>query len=758
VYLDSFVGRRREIAEVRRLLEGTRLLTLTGPGGAGKTRLAARVAAELAGSFADGVRFVELGEVREGSLVPAAVAAALGLRDLSTRGLTGLLADYLAPARLLLVLDNCEQVIDAAALLVHSLLRVAPGLKVLVTSRQPLRVEGEVTVPLPPLTVPPLGASGSAESLAQYESVNLFVERGAAVQPGFSVTSQNASAVAQLCRELEGIPLAIELAAVRLRALTVEQLVARLQDRFRLLSSGSRTAAPRQQTLEATMQWSFDLLSEPERILWRRLAVFVDGFELEAAENVCAGAGLPAVDVLDVLAGLVDRSIVLRQGQAGRPRYRMLETIRQYGRRRLVESGEEPELRKRHLDWFAALGEQAEPAWWGPDQAEWFDRLEAEHGNLRAAFEFCLDQPAQLGKGVVLATRLWLYWHARGRIGEGRRWLSVLLAAGRLRDLARSRALSVAAYLALVQGDAAAAFPWLEESLELARRAESSPAIGVTVGLQGWAHMLEGDLARAAELLDQAVALHHSEAVEPMSEGLGVYLRGLVALFQEDDELAAGLFQRGLAFCRARGERWLQASALLGLGILALRGGRQAEAVRWTRESVRLAQGLDDRWGLALAVEVLAWAAAAQGQAERAARLLGAAGALWSAVPASLPGIWSPAHDRYADELRRRLGEARFQAAVGAGARLPRREVVELALEERAAPAPAPEPPGEAVQLTPREREIANLVAAGLSNREIAARLVISVRTAETHVENILGKLGFDSRAQIAAWAASRRA
>jgi non-specific serine/threonine protein kinase len=754
VHLDSFVGRRREVAEARRLLEGARLLTLTGPGGAGKTRLATRVAGELERSFPDGAAFVELGELRDPSLVPAVVATTLGLRDLSSRWLIGMLSDYLADARLLLVLDNCEHLVDACAVLVNGLLRTARGLKVLVTSRQPLGVEGEVVLPVPPLSVPPDDGRAAQETLLQYDSVKLFLERAAAVQPGFKVDGRNADAVAELCRSLEGIPLAIELAAVRLRALSVDHIVNRLGDRFRLLSAGSRTASRRHQTLHATVDWSFELLAERERILWRRLAIFADGFELEAAEFVCGGPDLPSEEIFEVLAGLVEKSIVIANPGSQRPRYRMLETIRQYGRRRLEDAGEEPLLRKRHLSWFTRIGEEVEVAWWGPDQAAWFDRLEVDHGNLQAALEFSLQHPDDLEPGAVLATRLWLYWHARGRVGEGRRWLSSLLE-GRLPSLARSRTLSVAAYLALLQGDADSALPMLGESLALSQRAGSLPAGGVAVGLLGWLHMLRGEIEEAAQLLDQAVAIHRDEAVEPMSEGLGIYLRALVAFFQEDDRLASQLFERTVAFCRGRGERWLQASALLGLSLLSIRARRGPEALDLGRESVKLAAGLDDRWGTALGVEALAWASIVAGEAERGARLMGGADAVWQTMPAELPPIWQSSHDRYAGEARRRLGGPRFEAAVASGLRLSVAGVVSLAVRE-GAPGPAKrQEAAQAVTLTRREREIAGLVAAGLSNREISARLVISVRTAETHVENIMSKLGFSSRTQIAAWSAT---
>jgi predicted ATPase/DNA-binding CsgD family transcriptional regulator len=649
-----------------------------------------------------------------------------------------------------------------------SLLRAAPGLRVLATSRQPLGVEGEFQLPLAPLETPP-AASLPSESLLQYDAVRLFAERSAAVQPGFAVDGDTGAAVAELCCRLEGIPLAIELAAVRLRALSVHQIVDRLGDRFRLLNAGSRTASLKHQTLQATVDWSHDLLAERERALWRRLSVFAEGFELEAAEAVCTGGELEAAEVFELLASLVEKSIVLRQVNSRRPRYRLLETIRDYGRRRLRESGEESEMLARHLAWYAALGEQAEVAWWGPFQAEWFDRLEADHANLQAALEHCLEDRAELEQGLVLATRLWLYWHARGRIGEGRRWISLLLE-GELPDQARSRGLSVLAYLALVQDDHATVPALLQESLALAERAGSVPAIGVAVGLIGWAHVMRGELDEAARLLDQSVGIHTGDAGEPMSQGLAVHLRALVALMQGDEGLAAGLYERALAFCRARGERWLQAGALVGLAMVSLRRRQAADALRQARQSLRLARALDDRWGTALAIEVLASASIVAGQAERGARLLGGAESVWGSMPASVPRLWKPSREKAAAAARERLGAQRFAGAVQSGASLSPDEVVRLALEDsdappaaRVSPPPPARPPAAAPafsgpRLTNREGEIAALVADGLSNREIADRLVISVRTAETHVENIMSKLGFVSRTQIAAWTASRRA
>ena len=398
--LTSFIGREREIADVRRRLSETRLLTLTGSGGAGKTRLALEAAAGLLSDFVDGVWWVELASLTDPALVPQAVGAALGLRDEAKRPLLDQLGDHLCGKRLLLVLDNCEHLIAACAICADVLLRATPELRILVTSREPLAIAGETTYRVPSLQVPDPEHLPPPAALAQCESVRLFVERGVAVLPGFTVTEDNSPALGEICMRLDGIPLAIELAAARIKVLSVEELRARLGDRLRVLTGGSRIALPRHRTLRATLDWSYGLLAEPERILLRRLAVFAGGWTLEAAEAVCGGDGLPEAEVLDHLASLVDKSLVILEWRGDAGRYGMLETVRQYATERSVESGETDRLQQKHASFFLELAEQAEPKLFGPEQDAWFARLEAEHSNLRAALEW-LDAPGRGDAGLA---------------------------------------------------------------------------------------------------------------------------------------------------------------------------------------------------------------------------------------------------------------------------------------------------------------------------------------------------------------------
>jgi len=377
--LTSFIGREREMAEVKRLLTTTRLLTLTGSGGCGKTRLALQVAADLVEEFANGVWLVELAALTDPALVPQAVASALGVREEPGRPLLATLSDYLKAKRLLLLLDNCEHLVAACAYLAEALLRACPHLRILATSREALNIAGETVWRVPSLSLPDLLHLPSVEHLTQYEAVRLFIERALISRPDFVLTSQGAPSVAQVCHRLDGIPLAIELAAARVKVLSVEQIAARLDNRFRLLTSGSRTALPRQKTLRAAIDWSYDLLSETERMVLRRLSVFAGGWTLEAAEAICVGEGIEWHEVLDPLMQLVDKSLVMMEEQGGTVRYRLLETVRQYGRDKLPASGEADVVRGRHRDWYLALAERAEPELLGSNQAVWLERLETEH-------------------------------------------------------------------------------------------------------------------------------------------------------------------------------------------------------------------------------------------------------------------------------------------------------------------------------------------------------------------------------------------
>ncbi|MGA4987446.1 ATP-binding protein [Nonomuraea bangladeshensis] len=775
--LNSFVGRRREIAEVKRLLGEGRLVTLAGVGGVGKSRLALRVAFDLRRAYHDGVWLVELAALESAELLVATVMAALGIQDRASRPSIEVLAAQLRDRRTLVVLDNCEHLLDACAALADRLVRAAPGLRILTTSRQALGVTGEQVLQVPTLAVPEdteaAETAGDAEAGAradgQTDAVRLFAERARAVLPGFEITDANREAVARVCRRLDGIPLAIELAAVRLRALSVEQLLERLDDRFRLLTTGARTAMPRQQTLRSLIDWSHALCTEQERLLWSRLSVFSGGLDLEAAEQVCSGGGIPPEDVMDLVGGLVDKSVLAREEHRQSVRYRLLETIRQYGRERLRESGEEAELRARHRAYFRDLALRARRGWYGPDQVAWFARLRADHGNLRTALDSALPSgspgsspyapgPDGLRDGLVLTTALCFYWIAAGALREGRVWLARLLAAAPEPTPERAEALCVQARLAVLQSDFEEADTLLRECRELGDALPDPPPAAPVAYVAGLAALMRHDLREAVTLLGEAADGHRAAGEESGVVNALMYLATAHGLLG-DDEQAIDRFKECLARCEARHEHWFRSYTLWMFGIETWRQGDPARAIEMEREAIRLKQPFDDRLGVALCVEALAWMTA-DASAERAATLLGASQESWRAFGGPLFGYLEGYHEAAEAAAREHLGARGFAAAFRKGVELPPGDVPGYATgsektdsEKRRSRAPRT---GEASPLTRREREIAALVARGMSNKEIAATLVIAQRTAEAHVEHILCKLGFTSRAQIAAWVAGQ--
>jgi predicted ATPase/DNA-binding CsgD family transcriptional regulator len=761
VDVTSFVGRRRELADVKRLLPASRLVTLTGVGGVGKTRLALRAAAELHRGFAGGVWLVELAGVQDPALVSPTVAATLGVQDRAHGRSASALSDFLETRDLLLVLDNCEHLLDACAVLTNALLRACPGLRILATSRQPLGIAGEHILTVPPLSVPPTDRPPSSDSLAQYEAVTLFAERVGAVHPGFAIDADNQTAVARICQRLDGIPLAIELAAGRLRALSVDELVERLDDRYGLLTGGSRAALPRQQTLRALIDWSFELCSSSEKLLWAWLSVFADAFDLYAAEAVCGGGEISADAVLELVTGLVDKSIVAAEERDGRVRYQLSEMLREYGRDRLNEAGQTRALRRRHRDWCQSLVTRADAGWFSQDQVDLFARLRREHANLRAALNFCLDEPGESEVGLAMASALRFYWLTSGRLHEGRHWLDRLLALEIEPSPARLRGLYVNGYLATVLNDFNAAALLLDEADALAHRLGDAAGAAYVTQIRGLATLFHGDPATAAVLFEEALAGHRALSDHAATTYDQIELAVAAALLG-DDQRALGLLEECLEATESRGENWIRALALWGLGIQACRRGDHGRAAEAERESIRLRLPFNDRLDIGLNLDVLAWTAAADGDGERAARLFGAAQAAPRALgtPLAPLGHLSELHARYEAAARHTLGDAAFDRAFQLGLGLGFDQAVAYALgatgrsdaESSVAQRGATQGP-----LTRREREIAELITRGLSNKEIARTLVISQRTAEGHVEHILTKLGFTSRAQVAAWVAERR-
>ncbi|MEP7199323.1 MAG: LuxR C-terminal-related transcriptional regulator [Chloroflexota bacterium] len=782
IQLTSFIGREREIAEVTRLLATTRLLTLTGVGGAGKTRLSLQVAAHMLDDasadaehgFPDGAWFVELAPLSDPTLVPHAIAAALSVREQPNRPLRDTLTDHLQSKRLLLVLDNCEHLIAACAAVADALLRACSHLRMLATSREPLGIGGETVWLIPPLSLANARQRESLERIIQYEAVRLFVERATAVQPRFAVTNDNAPALAQLCERLDGIPLAIELAAARVKALTVEQIAARLDDRFRLLTGGNRTALPRQQTLRALIDWSYDLLSPPERVLLRRLSVFAGGWTLEAAESVCERSNVPTLerfDVLDLLTHLVDKSLVVVDEQGQAARYRLLETIRQYGHEKLrepdaLERDEAEQLSRRHAAFFLALAEAAEPELTGPQQLVWLERVETEYDNLRAALGWALDSgggvpSTRLAVGPRLCGALWRFWDLRSHTMEGSRWLAAAMDAPDFDTAApalRTKVIRGAGVMALRQSDFERATQFFQTSLRLSR--EIDDRRGMAGSLNGLGVAASDNVDVGPAYMRESLALFR-ELNNPWGVARALQNLAIAAFWRDDNQTALRFFEESLSAQREVGDMRLRAMSLSFYGQAVLFQGDPQRAVSLLREALTVQQQVGDKFFIIYCLNGFAAVAAARQQGERAARLLGAAEALGETLGSPLMQGYRRVHARIVADARGLLSPRAFAETWAAGRALSVDEAIALALAEPAEAAVEPLQP-ESVKprarrrmfnLTPREQEVATLVAQGQSNREIAAALVLAERTVENHIANILSKLGFASRTQIAVWA-----
>ncbi|MCE7007020.1 LuxR C-terminal-related transcriptional regulator [Kibdelosporangium philippinense] len=755
--VSSFVGRRHELTEAGKLLSSSRLVTLTGVGGVGKTRLALRVAEQARRAFADGVWLVELAELGDPALLVQTVADALRVGDHSVRSSLVALAEGLEDTRLLLILDNCEHVMEACAKLVSTLLAAAPGLRILATSRHPLRIEGEHILVVPALPLPEVDGGPHANGLAGNDAVSLFAERARAVDHQWQADADHHMTIARICHRLDGLPLAIELAAVRMRVLTPEQILQRLDDRFCLLVGGSRSAPPRHQTLRAAVDWSHALCSSGEQVLWARASVFAGGFDLDAAQAVCSGDGIDRDRVMDLVGGLVDKSILVRDLHGSLSRYRMLDSIRHYGLERLSRREEET-TRRRHRDFYLMLAERHETEWFGPTQADVFFRTQLEHANLRAALEFCLHHPSEAATGLRLAGALWFYWVGCGFLREGRHWLDRVLAADREPSPERAKALWVNGYVAALQGDVMSSRAMLEECLECARQVGDPIARAHATHRLGCNALVSDHLQVAAVFFEQA-RVQYLRLGEMSSNVLMAWNElAVTILFLGELDHAAALGEEARAAADAHGEQWARAYAIYVLALVALSRGEYGQATVHGLECLRTVRVFNDLLGIALAIEVLAWIAVADGLPERAGILLGAAGRIWPSVGFPMFGstFFGAPHQQCATATRQALGEHGFDAAVRRGRAYDREQAIAYALDE-----PGPAPPVPATErptpLTRRELDVAELVAEGLSNKQIADRLVIAQRTAEGHVQRVLTKLGFTTRTQLATWITERR-
>jgi predicted ATPase/DNA-binding CsgD family transcriptional regulator len=742
--LSSFVGREREVAEVKDRLTDTRLLTLTGSGGCGKSRLALVVASELVDSFEDGAWWVALASLSDPALVPQAVASALGVREAPGRSITDVLRERLETEDLLLVLDNCEHLIDACAALADTLLRACPDLRILATSREALGVAGETSWLVPSLSVPDPRDPPSAEQLVRYEAIRLFVERARAVSSHFEVTEENAPAVARVCERLDGIPLAIELAAARTRVLSVEQIASRLDDSFRLLKTESRTADPRHKTLRTTIDWSHDPLSDEERILFRRLSVFAGGWTLQAAEEVCAGEGIERDEVLDLLTHLADKSLVLVSGRDGEEaRYRFLETVRQYASEKLEKSGEEPEIGRRHAVFFAALGTRAEAGLHSAEEVTWRRRLAANHDNLRAALAWGEQHDPELM--LRLAGNLWRFWWAN--LTEGRAWLERALVAGGDEGPGplRVKALGSASIVASMQGEVGRGEVLAREAVELAEQSGDRAGRVWALLMLSFAERCRGD--------HQAAASHAEAAVEEArtldDDDLPPFLRAFAFNRLGHEAYELGNWSRAEAVLQEALERWRRLGSPWGIGVVlgkladvAQARGNAALAAALYRES------LDSWWsqGELGAVELLTGVArlAAKNQPERAVRLFATAEAIQTRIGLTLALALRAKNERALAAAQAELGQEAFDAAWSAGGNL---SLEQAAAEARTVTVDAgPGPPAAAGGLSPRELEVLKLVAAGLTNAQVAQELFLSPRTVNGHLNSIYRKLEVTSR------------
>ncbi|MGQ4618649.1 protein kinase domain-containing protein [Nocardia sp. R7R-8] len=756
--LSRFINRRTELAKVKNLLSTSRLVTLTGIGGVGKTRLALQVASRSQRKFPGGVHLIELADVSDPTLLVDVVAAALGIRDESATRLLDVMIDFLRSRETLLVLDNCEQIVDAVAELTSTLLRTCPEIRILLTTREPLNIAGEAVVRVLPLSVPEAHHQPTLQEMPRFDAITLFVDRAATAVPGFELTDDNRTAVAAICARLEGLPLAIELAAARLRSMSPQQILSRLDDRYALLTRGSRTAPTRQQTLRWSIDWSHDLCTSAERLLWARLSIFTGSFELDAAEEIC-GTDLAANTTLDVLSSLIDKSILLREEVDGSVRFRMLEMLRDYGREKLQQSGEYGNLRTRHRKWYQQLALDAEAGWISDRQPDLIARLDHELPNLRDALESCsAEQSEEAARtGLQTAASLYEFWNFRGLFSEGRSWVDRALAHPYLHaEPDQVKAFCVGSQLAAAQGDFEGAAVLLDSGRELASRLPDAPVRRRIDYADGILALVRGDSARAASSFERTVDVPGAVETEDLHVS-ALTLLGLAYEMRGDTRRAAARYREVVSITEPSGEMLFRSVALRGIAVATWEPGEQGRAQQQLEQALRINRRLRSPVATAFSLEALAWTASANGNAERAAVLMGAAqGHLWprgSNVPAVFPKM-ARLHEECATTTRHALGVPAYEAAAQEGRAMSIDAAIAYALGEQITEA-SPET-GGSPELTRRELQVARLVARGLSNKQIAAELVISQRTAQGHVEHILTKLGFTSRAQIAAWIAEK--
>ncbi len=662
----SFIGRARALAEVRELLNRSRLLTLVGFGGIGKSRLALQASASVMNDYADGVWLVEMAPLTDPRLVPQTVAAALGVREEAGRPVLEALLKYVRDRQLLLVVDCCEHLVRACAELASQMLHAGPRLKILATSRERLNVEGESTFPVRPLAVPEPQQSITLDALQRYEAVHLFIDRAVGVQPAFQLTSHTAAAVADICHHVEGIPLAIELAAARMRAMSVENLAERVGDRFRLLTRGDPMAAPRQQTLRALIDWSYDHLSDREKTLFRRLAVFVGGWTLDAAEVVGAGDDLEAIDVLDFLSDLIEKSLVVMDAEG--KRFRLLDTVREYALERLEESGEDEGVRMLHLAFYLAFAEKGKAQFLGPEQGLWYTRFDLERDNFLAAHAWCSRAPGHAESGLRLVYALSLYWIHRGGLQLGQRVTLEALAhaPARMRTLARCRAVYIAAQIASCMGQYADSQAHGEDSLAIARDIGDDERITIALLSLALQVVALGTPSKARRYIEEALVLaRRLDHTMLLSSGLGQ----LAELERADGNLDAAepLYVEALKLARESGEPRSIVVQLLNLASVSIARGSGEAAREMLLEATGVVGAIGSKVLGTNTMQIAAGLAASGGQWRRAAQIHGAVVALCEQTGYHLDSTDEAFLLPLISRTREALGEAAFAAAVAAG-------------------------------------------------------------------------------------------
>ncbi|WP_327098183.1 LuxR C-terminal-related transcriptional regulator [Nocardia vinacea] len=751
---DELFGRQRELATARELFSATRLVTLTGPGGVGKTTLSAALSATLDRAFRDGTWFVELGAQRSSDTVAEAVVTQLGLGALATVGAEEQLRRHVADRSMLLILDNCEHVLPGCRRLVSALLAASTELRVLTTSREPLGIRGERVVVVRPLATPPSQHDVTVDELRQYPAVAMLEARAKSVNDQFEITERTTAAVSRLCAKLDGMPLAIELAAVRLRSLSVQELLAHIDDRFALLTSGDPTTAAHHQSLDALVRWSYDLCSPTEQLLWERMAVFSGSADLPAIEAVCGLPPLEGTKLLDALDGLVSKSIVLTETAQDGMRYRFLETLREFAREHARDSDDYGRARRAHTEYYRTWATRAAENFFGPDQPDIVQRWESDFTNLELAFDDLLRAAPGSHGALELAANLRFSWMS-GHLREGRRWLERALASDATACAERGNALWAAGWFEALHGETRTALGFLDEAVAIAREISDPRMAARAATWTGFTTMIAGDFEACRSALEAAYTEHREHAD---AEGLlmTLFLLGLVKSMSGDHAGATAAGREALERSERVGDTWGRSYSQWMLGFDAWTCQNLDVAEEYAKQSLTLRWDYHDDFGSAVVLYLLAGIALDNGDPKKAAKLLGVVAELLAIIDTEVPGMLGSRYQEIKAATRDRLGEDLFARQHEIGRRLDRGQRMRLALGPAATvPSDQADAVAFASLLTPREKEVATLLADGLSNRAIAGKLVLSPRTVEAHVEHILAKLSVNSRTEAGLWAAN---